>query len=157
MGSTPLNQSDNAPREDTDPAAAATNSSDGTGGPIYADEPEAAPTDEATDALDKNESDTQELSREEAVALISTDDEAREDAGETDRSVHAASDPATDRKAAELQEPQELAAEDEPDSEIVASHAESSAEPDAPTRSRSGTCRRWRNSAPTSRWLTCRW
>ena len=228
MGSTPLNQSDNAPREDTDPAAAATKSSDGTGGPIYLDEPEAAPTDEATDALDENESDTQELSREEVVALISTDDEAREDAGETDRFIDvsggtegphanrpyedelmansadqtehagtqlspdngrelagiqsdglgmaeeegfesdkqqsadhsqraeednpqalspdtpaadqteadlAVSDPATDRKAAEPQEPQELAAEDEPDSETVASHAESSAEPGAPTRS----------------------
>ena len=85
MGSTPLNQSDNEPREDTDPAAAATKSSDGTGRPMDVDEPEAAPTDEAADALDETESDTQELSREEVVALISADDEAREDADETDR------------------------------------------------------------------------
>ena len=105
MGSTPLNQSDNEPREDTDPAAA-TKSSDGTGKPMDVDEPEAAPTDEAADALSETESDTQELSREEVVALISTDDEAREDAEETDRSILAVSDQSTDQKAAEPQEPQ---------------------------------------------------
>jgi hypothetical protein len=134
MGSTPLNQSDNEPREDTDPAAA-TKSSDGTGKPMDVDEPEAAPTDEAADALGEAESDTQELSREEVVALISTGDKAREDAEETDRSILAVSDPVPDQKAAEPQEPQELAAEDEPVFETVARHAEASAEPGAPTRS----------------------
>jgi hypothetical protein len=130
MGSTPLNQSDNTPREDTDPAAAATESSDGTAGPIYVDEPEATPIDETADALAKTESDTQELSREEVVALISTDDEVREDAGETVRS-----DPTTDQKTAEPQETQDLAAEGETDSETGAPHAAASAEPGAPTRS----------------------
>ena len=130
MGSTPLNQSDNAPREDTDPAAAAAKSSDGTGGSIYVDEPEATPTDEAAGALDKNESNTQELSREEVVALISADDEAREDAGEK-----VLPDPAAVQKAAEPQATQDLAADGETESETVASHAEASAEPGAPTRS----------------------
>ncbi|MGA9262750.1 MAG: hypothetical protein WBV95_12310 [Desulfobacterales bacterium] len=222
MGSTPLNQSNNEPREDTEPAAAAIKSIDGTGKPVDVEEPEAAPTDETADALDKTESDTQELSRDEIAALISTDDEVREDAEETVRSSDvsggtegphvnrshedellansadqiehadtqlspdngresagiqfdglgtaeeegfdpneqqsadhsqraeedspqalspdtpaadqteadlAISDPATDRKAAEPQEPLLLAAEDEPDSETAASHAEASAEP----------------------------
>ena len=134
MGSTPLNQSDNEPREDTDPAAA-TKSSDGTGKSVDVGEPEAAPTDEAADALVETESDTRELSREEVVALISTDGEAREDAEETVRSILAVSDPATVQKTAEPITPQKSAAEDEPDSETAARHAEASAEPGVPTRS----------------------
>jgi len=150
MGSTPLNQSDNEPREDPDPAAA-TKNSDGAGKPVGVDEPDAAPTDEAADALNETESDTQELSREEIVALISTDDEAREDAEETDRSIDVsggteglyANRPhedvlladSADQEAAEPQAYKELAAEDEPVFETVGRHAEASAEPSAPTRS----------------------
>jgi hypothetical protein len=150
MGSTPLNQSDNEPREDPDPAAA-TKSSDGTGKPVDVDEPDAAPTDEAADALNETESDTQELSREEIVALISTDDEAREDAEETDRSIDVsggteglyANRPhedglladSADQEAAEPQAYKELAAEDEPVFETTARYAEASAKPGAPTRS----------------------
>ncbi|MFZ1954549.1 MAG: hypothetical protein WAU34_03585, partial [Desulfobacterales bacterium] len=89
MGSTPLNQSDNEPRADTEPAAAATKSIDGTGKPVDVEESEAAPTDETADALDKTESDTQELSRDEVAALISTDDEVREDAEEPDSETAA--------------------------------------------------------------------
>jgi hypothetical protein len=99
------------------------------------DDPQAASSDEAADTLEETKSDTQELSREEAVALISSDDEVREDAEDTVRSVHDVSDPATVQKAAETQEPRELAAEDETDSGTVASHADSSAESGAPTRS----------------------
>ena len=133
MGSTPLNQSDNEPREDTDPVAA-TKSSDGTGKSVDVVEPEAEPADQAADALEESESDTQELSREEVVALISSDDESREEAEETDRFL-AVSDPATDRKATEPQESPVLTAEDEPDSATSALHAEASAESGAPTRS----------------------
>jgi len=135
MGSTPLNQSDNETREDTDPAAA-TKSSDGTGKPVDVVEPEVEPTGGAADAIEETESDTQELSREEVVALISSDDEAREDAEETDRPILEVSDPATDREAAEPQEFPVLTAEDEPDSATVTRHAEASAEPGAPTRSK---------------------
>ena len=134
MGSTPLNQSDNEPREDTDPVAA-TKSSNGTGKPVDVVGPVAEPTGETADALEETESDTQELSREEVVALISSDDETREDAEETDRSILAVSDPATDREAAEPQEIPVLTAEDEPDSATVTRHAEASAESGAATRS----------------------
>jgi hypothetical protein len=134
MGSTPLNQSDNEPRGDTDPAAA-TKNSDGADKSVDVDTPWAEPTDEAADALDPTESDTRELSREEVVALISTDDEAREDAEEKDRSILAVSNPATDRKAVEPQKSDDLTPEGEPDSATVASYAEASAEPGEPIRS----------------------
>ena len=134
MGSTPLNQSDNESREDTDPVAAPKNSN-GTGNSVGAVGPVAEPTDEAADALEETERDTQELSREEVVALISSDDETREDAEETDRSILAVSDPATDREVAEPQEFPVLTAEDEPDSASVTRHAEASAEAGAVTRS----------------------
>ena len=87
MGSTPIKQSDKDPREDTDPAAIAVNSSDGSGVSIPVLEPETESTDKASDALDETNTDTQELSREEVVALISADDETREDDAETVRSV----------------------------------------------------------------------
>ena len=91
MGSTPLNQSDNEPSEDTEPAAAAAQSGDGPGRPMHDDEPEAVPSDKAADAADESKDDTQELSREEVTALISADNEARDDAEETDRAIDVSS------------------------------------------------------------------
>ena len=98
MGSTPLNQSGNEPREGTDPVAAI-NSSNGADKPADVVEPAAEPTEEAADAIEKAESDTQELSRAEVVALISSEDGTQEDADEPDRSIRPVSEPATDRKA----------------------------------------------------------
>ena len=115
MGSTPLNQSENEPRLDTEPAAAAFKSGDGPGRPIGDHEPEAVPSNKAADAADEAKDDTQELSREEVAALISTDNEARDDADETDRSIPAV--------------------EDDTNTETVASHAETSPESSVPTRS----------------------
>ena len=127
MGSTPLNQSDNEPREDTEPAAAAAQSGDGPGRPMHGDEPEAVPSDKAADAADESKDDTQELSREEVTALISADNEARDDADETDRTIDVSS--GADGPHANR------AREDDTDSETVTSHTEASPEPIVPTRS----------------------
>ena len=134
MGSTPLNQSDNEPREDTDSVAAPKNSN-GTGNSADVVGPVAEPTDDAADALEKTESDTQELSREEVVTLISSGNENREDVEESDRTILAVSDPATDREAAEPHEIPVLTAEDEPEFATVTRHAEAFTESGAATLS----------------------